>query len=228
MKRFKCVNCKFKIKTDELHEDYKCPKCGAPKAAFIEEERRSLILIILYLLTIITLLIAGSFTISSIIDFNKIDEHKVQIGKVSMKLIGQNDTNIRLVNSYPMSDEKAATLSPFRFQIENNGTYKIEYRIKLVNVPNNQLVGVEEIVGKDRIDNKYVRYSLIDADTDKVLKTGLVSELKDEIIIESKLEASKLQDFEFRVWVDKDASNDAQNKFYAGRLVLEVNQLESK
>ncbi len=228
MKKFKCVNCNFKVSFDELPENYRCPKCDAPKEAFVEEEKtkKPFILLFLYSLTIIVLIISGSFTISSIFNINKVDPDKIKVGTLSMKLVGQNDTLIRLIDSYPMSDEKAATLDPFHFKIENTGTYKVEYRLKLINVPLKELVNVKEIKGKDRINNTFVKYSLTDLEKGKIIKTGLVSDLENEILLQEKLDASSLRDFTFRVWIDESASNEAQNKFYAGRLVLEMNQLD--
>ena len=49
--------------------------------------------------------ISGSFTISTIYNQSKVPHHNVQVGKLSLELVEQNDTIIRLYNAYPMSDE---------------------------------------------------------------------------------------------------------------------------
>ena len=172
MKVFECQNCKNKIKLKRLLDDYKCPNCGIDKEYIVEEEKRGkpLFLIFLYSLTLLMLIISGSFTISTIYNQSKVPHHNAQVGKLSLELVEQNDTTIRLYNAYPMSDEKAMTLDPFLFNLNNNGTYALNYTLKLVDVPNNELYGIKEIIGKTRISNTKVKFSLINTKTNIVVK----------------------------------------------------------
>ena len=224
MKIFECQNCKFEVEFRKLSDDYKCPKCGVDREYFVEKEKtkKPLFLLLLYSLTLLMLIISGAFTISTIYNQSKIPHHEVEVGKMSLELVEQRDTNIRLYNDSPMSDEKAMTLDPFKFKLNNNGTYSLNYTLKLVDVPNSELRGVEEIVGKTRISNTKVRFSLINTNTNKVVKQGFVSDLKNETILSGKIKASKVNSYALRLWIDKNVGNEAQNKFYAGRIVLNV------
>lgn len=187
-----------------------------------EKKKKPLLLLFLYCLTIIFLLISTSFTISTIINQSTLPNYKVNVGKLSMELIERNDTTIRLIGARPMSDEKAKDLKPFLFKVYNNGTHPLKYRLKLVDVPDNELVGYQEIIGKDRIDNSKIKYALIRLDTGVTVNTGLVSELENELLIQKNLPAEKVHNYALRLWIDENAGNEIQNKFYAGNIVLEI------
>ena len=190
-----------------------------------EKKKKPLLLLFLYCLTIIFLLISTSFTISTIINQSTLPNHKVKVGKLSMELIERNDTTIRLIGAKPMSDENAKKLKPFLFKIYNDGTHPLKYRLKLVDVPYNELIGYKEIIGKDRIDNSKIKYALIRVDTGVTVSTGLVSQLYDKILIQKNLPAEKVHNYALRLWIDENAGNEVQNKFYAGRIVLEIEDI---
>lgn len=224
MKTFQCENCKFEVKLKNLPKDYKCPECDIDASFFIvkEEKKRTLFLLLLYSLVLLMLIISGAFTISTIYNQSKIPNHNVEVGKLSLELVEQADTTIRLYNATPMSDEKAMMLKPFKFKLNNNGTYSLNYTLKLIDVPYNELKYIEEIKGKNRINNSKVKFSLINTTNNKIVKQGFVSDLKDETIISGKIKASKINSYSLRLWIDKNAGNEAQNKFYAGRIVLKA------
>lgn len=224
MKTFKCQKCKYEVKFKKNLDDYICSECGSDKTFFVEKEKKRMpiLLLLLYSLTIITLIISGSFTISTIYNHSKIPNHDVNVGRLSLELIEREDTTIKLYNAAPMSDEKAMELEPFLFKLHNDGTYALKYTIKLVDVPNKDLKGIKEIVGKTRISNTKVKYSLINTKTNKVLKQGFVSDLKNETIISGKIQAAKTNSYSLRLWIDKNVGNEDQNKFYVGRIVVKV------
>ena len=124
-----------------------------------------------------------------------------------------------------MSDEKAQNLPPYEFKIKNPGRNSMNYRIKLIDVPDTELTTYDIIKGKTRIDNSYIKFSLIDKADMKVVNTNIVSDIKDEIVAAGTIKPGETLDFNFRVWVHKEADNSAQNKFYAGRIVLEAESL---
>lgn len=227
MKTFQCLDCKLEVKLKKLPEDYKCPKCGATKERHEEKEnkKKTLFLLFLYSLTLLMLIISGAFTISTIYNQSKGPHHNVEVGNLSIDLVQQNDTTIRLYNFSPMSDGKAMTLDPYLFKLNNNGTYALNYTIKLVDVPNKELTGVQEIVGKTRISNKKVKFSLTNTNTNEVIKQGFVSDLTNNIITSGRIKAAKVEPYALRLWIDKNVGNEDQNKFYAGRIVLSVDEI---
>jgi len=192
-----------------------------------EEKKRKkpILLLFLYCLTLIFLSISGFFTVSTIVNHSTLPNHKVKVGKLSMELIERNDTTIRLINSNPMSDEKARELKPFLFKIHNDGTHPLKYRLRLVDVPYKELIGYKEIIGKNRINNSQIKFSLISLETGVTVNTGFVSELENEILIQKNLPAAKVDNYALRLWINENAGNEVQNKFYAGRIILEVEDI---
>jgi len=132
--------------------------------------------------------------------------------------------SIRLYNTYPMSDEKAKNLKPFLFNLNNNGTYSLNYTLLLEDVPDNELNNITEIKGKTRILNSKVKFSLINTDTNSVINEGFVSDLEDGVLSSGKLQADNDIPCALRLWIDKNVGNEDQNKFYVGRIVLKVQE----
>lgn len=227
MKVFQCQNCKHKVKLKEIPKDYKCPKCEYNKAYFVEIEKVSnpIYLLFLYSCTLMMLIISGYFTFSIIYHQSKAPNHKVKVGTLSMELVESKDTTIKLYNTLPMSDEKAKNLKPFLFKLNNNGTYPLIYSLTLENVPDEELNDVEEVFGKTRINNSKVKFSLTDTDTNNIIKQGFVSDLNNNVIISQRIDAAKIKTFALRLWIDKDVGNEDQNKFYAGRIVLKIHEI---
>ena len=217
------MKLKKELKNIQISESNDLEKENAEE----EEEKRKkpILLLFLYCLTIIFLIISGFFTAATIINQSTLPNHHINVGKLSMELIGKNDTTIKLVNSYPMSDEKAKKLKPFLFKIHNNGTHPLKYRLKLVDVPYKELIGYKEIVGKKRIDNSKIKYALTNIDTGVIVSQGLVSELENEILYEKNLPAAKVDNFALRLWIDENAGNEIQYKYYAGKMILEINDI---
>ena len=250
-KLYRCTNCGFKVKVrDELSEDYICPDCGAPRDKFVEvdRDRPPILLLILYLVAFGILIFSGIFTISAIFNQDKIPFYEIETNpndnyddndkpnsgennnqsstdSLTLELVGRNDANITLPETYPMSDEKAKDLPPYEFKIKNPGKSSMNYRLKLIDVPDNELTSYDIIKGKTRIDNSYIKFSLINGNTMNVVNTSIVSDLNDKIIASGTIKPGETLNFNFRVWMHKDADNRAQNKFYAGRIVLEAESI---
>lgn len=223
MKTFQCQNCEYEVEARKLPDDYKCPECGGPREELIIiRKKRGLLLLFLYSITLLMLIISGSFTLSTIYNHSKKPHSDIHVGELSLELVEQNDTTIRLYNTSPMSDEKAKSLKPFQFKLNNNGTYALNYVLKLKDVPNSELTRINEIIGKTRINNSKVKFSLIDTNTNKVIKQGFVSDLENETLLSGKVKASNIDSYALRLWIDKNVGNEDQNKFYAGRIELTV------
>jgi len=190
-----------------------------------EKNKKPILLLFLYSFSLIFLIISGSFTVATIINQSTLPNYKVNVGKLSMEMLEKSDTTIRLVGARPMSDEQAKKLKPLLFKIHNNGTHPLKYRLRLVDVPYNELKGYKEIIGKTRIENSKIRYSLYNLDAGVTVSTGIVSNLEHEILIQKNLPAAKVDNYALRLWIDEKAGNEIVNKFYAGKIKLEIEDI---
>lgn len=190
-----------------------------------EEEnnrKHSIILLLLYILCILMFVLSGSFTLSTILQTKDLTSDKVKVGKVQMELINRDETNIKLINTYPMSEKEASLLKPFEFKVTNEGTLAVMYRLILQDVEDKDVL---EKVNGGKLDHDKVSYSLIDSQTNKTIKTGPISELEEGILITEKLLPRYSKNFYFRLWINENAGNESQNKFYVGQIVLEIDEI---
>lgn len=190
-----------------------------------EEEnnrKHSIILLLLYILCILMFILSGSFTLSTILQTKDLTSDKVKVGKVQMELINRDETNIKLINTYPMSEKEASLLKPFEFKVTNEGTLAVMYRLILQDVEDKDVL---EKVNGGKLDHDKVSYSLIDSQTNKTIKTGPISELEEGILITEKLLPRYSKNFYFRLWINENAGNESQNKFYVGQIVLEIDEI---
>ncbi|MBQ7140459.1 MAG: hypothetical protein IJO32_03055 [Bacilli bacterium] len=189
-----------------------------------EKRKKGILLIILYIISILLFIISSAFTFSVFINSEDRDKiyNEVRVGEVAMEFLDRKETNIRLFNTYPMSDKEALKLDPFEFRVTNTGTLPLIYRLKLEEVPDNEL---KEIYGLERLPHNKVKYALIDKKTHKILKKGKINEISEGILLTEKLLPRYSKEFQFRLWIDEKAGNEVQNKYYVGKIVLEVNDI---
>lgn len=120
---------------------------------------------------------------------------------------------ILLKEAIPMSDEKGLTLDSYRFKVVNKSKADITYQIKFVS--NKEKVQSQ---GKEVLDNKYLRYTLKEGNYD-YLEPNTLNE--DGIIYETMIRANREEVFEFKMWLDWNADNNAMNKVFIGKIEIE-------
>ena len=189
-----------------------------------KKRKKGILLIILYIISMLLFIISSAFTFTVFIDDDGRDKiyNEIRVGEVAMEFLDRKETNIRLINTYPMSDKEATNLDPFEFRITNTGTLPLIYRLKLEDVPDSEL---EEVYGTERLEHNKVKYALVDKNTKKILKEGKLNDIKEGILLTEKLLPRYSKEFEFRLWLDEKAGNESQSKYYVGKIVLEVNEV---
>lgn len=189
-----------------------------------KKRKRGILLIIMYIISLILFIISSAFTFSIFMDDDDREKiyNEIRVGEVAMEFLDRKETNIRLINTYPMSDKEAANLDPFEFRVTNTGTLPLIYRLRLEDVPDNEL---KEVYGTSRLEHNKVKYALVDKKTKKVVKKGKVNEMKKGILLTEKLLPRYSKEFEFRLWLDEKAGNESQSKYYVGKIILEVNEI---
>ena len=187
-----------------------------------KDNKRTIILLLLYSISLITFILSGAFTLSTILNAQKADLNNIQVGQVQMDLINNDSTNINLVNAYPITYERAMKLNPFEFRVINNGTLSVVYRLKLLEIEKDE---VNITLPNEKLSNDKVSYSLIDKDTNTIIKTGTIKDLDDGILITEKLQPKYYKNFEFRLWVNETAGDESQNKYYITKINLEIDEI---
>ena len=187
-----------------------------------ENKKKPILLLLLYIFSLIMFILSGTFTLSTILKTRDINIRNIKMGQVKMELVNNDETNIKLIDTYPMKENEAATLKPFEFKVTNEGTLSVIYRLRLQDVKDKEVL---EKLNGTKLDKAKVNYSLIDSETKKVVSTGLISNLKDGILLTEKILPRYSKSFEFRLWINENAGNEAQNKYYVGEIVLEIDEI---
>lgn len=120
---------------------------------------------------------------------------------------------IMLRNAYPVTDEVGLSSDAYTFKIVNNSNSKITYQIKF---NNNEKEALAQ--GKEVLANKYLRYSLNIGNDTVVEATNL---LDDGILYTATIDAKSETVFNFRMWLDWNADNEAMDKVFIGQIELQ-------
>ena len=124
----------------------------------------------------------------------------------------EKDT-IDLKNAVAMTDQEGMNAASYIFSINNTGSLDAKYDVSLEENSNNTL------------DRKYVKYSIKEGDGEwsdpALLSTGL--NLKSNRSLGSEATDS----YELKIWLDENASNDAQGKSYGAKVVVSAVQTNS-
>lgn len=150
------------------------------------------------------------------------------------KDIDNNVTNIELLNSYPISDQKGLTLKPYTFTITNTCTLNGNFNIYLHNLSTSTM------------DSSYVKIALNSNNTLLANSPILVNELQscdidseintiissvgaikeDYLLYNFNLEPEKSITFELQLWIDEEAPNSIMGQTYEAAISVFANPLD--
>ncbi len=129
---------------------------------------------------------------------------------------------MNLVNAYPLTDEQGYNTKPYRFSITNTCNVGVDYHVNL-----------EVMDVANRMSSKNIA-TRVDEEEKKVLteekKKDGTYEGKDGVSVESytlytsTLAPGEIKSHSIRVWLDESAGNDAQNKSFYSKVVIEAIQ----
>lgn len=186
---------------------------------------------------LLCLLLVSFFTYSSYSLWNQTysqtNNNEVSSGCFELEINDLDENNmstaINLKNTYPMTELKGLTTSPYMIEIKNICNIPSEYTIVLNKFSNSNLT------------NDLIRYQIKKVDESNPTKLlsqaqlyQLDTSLKSEIelnqgltisqsynLAEGYLNANETVFYELRIWLDYEATNDAMNKnFEAGMIII--------
>ena len=148
---------------------------------------------------------------------------RIKTGTMSLELLDKNGNSIEKNNNnnqfeyeinidkaVPISDEEGLNGDSFIFKVRNNGTIPVDYTIYLDDSP------LES--GEERISDEYVKYSLIKNEKSKTPE--LLSSLDERKLDTGRIFNGTTNEYELRIWVDHNASNEAMNKVFDAKIRL--------
>ena len=194
------------------------------------------------LLILILLSIASTIAVSYSLWFvtkNQDDTNLVVSGcfDVIYNDLDDNDaaTSINLANTYPISDELGMQLNPYKVTIKNNCSIAADYTIALSSTKNNTL-GEEyiKVYYKDtKEENGPLFFNELNSyefsnDVKTMIEEEKAIELENSYILASGiLNPQDEETYELKMWVKKEATDEAQEKEFTSIVSFEAYATDS-
>lgn len=146
--------------------------------------------------------------------YSSTNSYSLTVGNIEVSFDSDNENNITLTNSYPISDKEGLESDKeFSFRVNNTGNYTANYSIS---IEETSPVKIGEVIR--------FSYNLNDTGYTKI------STLSNNNIVTQNmvLEANKIDEYKIKFWVKEDASISYMNKSFSAKLVLNATQNDYK
>lgn len=165
--------------------------------------------LIFYSITGLILLLSCSYAVVTL-TLNGKDNFTMRVGNFSISFVDSDI--ISMEDIYPVTDSEGMGTDSYNFSIENTGDVDGIYRVYLE----------EFSIDNDTLSKSNVKYS-IKKGSNKWSKPQILPD--DLVLIENdKIDATDIINCKLKLWLDEDASNDAQNKIFKARIVVDAVQ----
>mgnify|MGYP004616848617 FL=1 len=175
-------------------------------------KNKKVILIAVFILLAITILFISTSYALFRFDVTKNTDFKVVIGSLELIIKDNKDEDkIILNNVVPTKDDVALQQDGYSFTLTNTGTIDSFYSVYLDDI-------LLDDAG-ERLDNKIIRFNLFNHTTNYNVTSDLNSYLGDNRLIASGiLKKGESITYTLRLWVNYNADNTAQNKYFASQI----------
>ena len=175
-------------------------------------KNKKVILIAVFILLAITIIFISTSYALFRFDVTKNTDFKVVIGSLELVIKDNRDEEkIILNNVVPTKDDVALQQDGYSFTLTNTGTIDSFYSVYLDDI-------LLDDAG-ERLDNKIIRFNLFNHTTNYNVTSDLNSYLGDNRLIASGiLKKGESITYTLRLWVNYNADNTAQNKYFASQI----------
>lgn len=185
----------------------------------MERKKRSNVILIGMIVAIIAI-IAISFALLQTTIYGQ-KNVILRVGDIDVTIADDSINVISVSNGLPAPDEVGKATSPYKFTINNNGTRKVKVDIYLDDDAE-QLATCQSTNGScPLIDDTMIKFELITSDgtTSGVLPANrYIGEI-------ATIAGGSSSNCELRIWLSYDADNTAKNKYFFGKIKLDVTEL---
>ena len=129
------------------------------------------------------------------------NESRVDVSSESLDITFHEKTgaNIDITKANPVTDSVGLSLNAYSFTVKNNLTEPVEYQIRL---EKNVKTIIEDECKEYLIGEDYLKVAIKEEGKDNKIYT--ISELEDNVLLDTKIKALDEKEYSIRVWVDKD------------------------
>ena len=135
---------------------------------------------------------------------------KISVQAGTLRVDFAEGDRINLSNVAPMSDSDGMNTTPYTFTITNSGSVAAYYTIR------------NEEDSSNTLNNKYIKYRLVSDSYDSGIKTlDTMGSGYYILSSENTLAVGKSITYKLYLWLSSEADNDAQNKTYQSKIVVQ-------
>jgi hypothetical protein len=176
--------------------------------------------IILTIIAVVGVVLIALGTSYALFTFNvtKNSNFKISVGSLELSITDTNSEDRIIVNNLePKKDSIALSEDGYTFTITNTGSLDAYYTVYLEDIiPNGET--------KTRIANNLMHVNLSTSSTADSSNSKLISALNGGVLTTGTLSAGDSINYTLRLWLDYNAGNEAQNKYFASRIRIDSTQ----
>lgn len=143
-----------------------------------------------------------------------------QITTSKLEINFQNEENeILLENSLPISDEQGKLLEPYVFEVKNVGKVAVNYRLYLAEDLHSYK---KDKCEKNKMSLSDIKYSFENLDNNSY-NTNIIS-ATNGMLDEGTLGVGEVKSFSLKLWIKSDAKSEIMGKHFHGKVKMEAIQ----
>lgn len=173
--------------------------------------KRELIITLISILGVTTLSLGSAFAIFT--TQNESDYHVIKVGTLNIDFGQDANNTIDLNGQYPKSDALGLSSTPYNFTIENTGSLPARFEVSIED--DLEMIEQDACTSK-QLNKEYIKYSL-DGTSVSTISALAINNYK---IDTGVLDPGAAKTYTIRVWISETAGNDALNKHYHGKIVV--------
>lgn len=169
--------------------------------------------IVITILITIILLIGGSYAWLFFSASGKVS-NDVVVGNLELSL--EDGKEINLENAVPVEDAVGNSYDPYHFTLKNTGNVVSTFDIYIDDATLDSAY--------QRMDDKVVRYNLTRNGVS--LGNKSLSDLNERKLYSGSIDVGETVQFDLRMWMSVDATNEAMGTVFAGKIRVEASQIK--
>ena len=138
------------------------------------------------------------------------------------RILNSGNDALNLANAYPVYDSDGLAGTPFEFTITNTSSNAVSYTLKIENDTDKQQSCTVNGNPCEALSTNYIRYSYSIADGSYSTPANLGT--ANGILFTDQLAGEQTKKISILLWIDQDAPNSVQGKYFFGKVILEATQ----
>ena len=142
----------------------------------------------------------------------------ISIKGIDVEIINDSENNLNINEAYPMYDDEGILNDPFTFTLTNTSSKALDIVLKIENDTDKQ--GDYPLLSTNYI--KYV-YKIGNGEYSEPQNLGA----NNNIVLSDTITRNETKTISIKLWLDKEAPNSVQGKYFFGELIVEGTKAQS-